>query len=82
MQGKFRVGDEIEIRPGVRVEVRGKVTYQPLYTEIVSLRSGRFELEEAYPGGLIGVGTKLDPSLTKSDNLIGNVVGKPGTYLP
>ena len=82
MQGKFKVGDEIEIRPGVRIEEKGKVRYEPLFTEIVSLRSGRFELEEAYPGGLIGIGTKLDPSLTKSDNLIGNIAGKPGTLPP
>lgn len=82
MQGKFRVGDEIEIRPGARVEERGKAVYQPLFTEIVSLKSGRFELEEAFPGGLVGVGTKLDPSLTKSDSLIGNVVGKPGLLPP
>jgi translation initiation factor 2 subunit 3 len=70
-QGKFRVGDEIEIRPGVHVG--GK--YMPLTTVIVSLKSEDIDLEEAKPGGLIGVGTKLDPSLTKADNMKGNVVG-------
>ncbi|MDD1763294.1 MAG: translation initiation factor IF-2 subunit gamma, partial [Methanobacteriaceae archaeon] len=29
--------------------------------------------------GLIGVGTNLDPSLTKADSLSGSVAGKPGT---
>ena len=33
----------------------------------------------AKPGGLIGLGTKLDPALTKGDHLIGHLVGKPGT---
>ena len=31
------------------------------------------------PGGLIGVGTGLDPSLTKGDSLVGSVVGAPGS---
>ena len=53
-----------------------------MITEIVSLRSGTQDLEVAYPGGLIGVGTKLDPSVTKSDNMMGNVVGRPGSMPP
>ena len=36
-------------------------------------------LKEAHPGGLIGLGTKLDPALTKGDSLIGNLVGRPNT---
>ena len=82
VQGKFKVGDEIEIRPGVRVERRGKVEYAPLFTTITSLKSGNTPLQEAYPGGLIGVGTLLDPSITKGDALIGNVVGKPDQLPP
>ena len=31
------------------------------------------------PGGLMAIGTKLDPAMTKSDGLTGRVVGKPGT---
>ncbi|HSL14366.1 MAG TPA: translation initiation factor IF-2 subunit gamma, partial [Nitrososphaeraceae archaeon] len=31
------------------------------------------------PGGLVSIGTILDPSLVKSDSLIGSVVGRPGT---
>jgi len=83
IQGKFEVGDEIEMRPGIKVETRrGAVRYEPVITEIVSLRSGTQDLEVAYPGGLIGVGTKLDPSVTKSDNMMGNVVGRPGSMPP
>ncbi len=82
MQGVLRVGDEIEIRPGIRITKGGKTTYEPLYTEITSLRFGELEVKEARPGGLLAVGTKLDPSLTKADNLVGNVVGKPGQLPP
>ncbi|MBC7127971.1 MAG: translation initiation factor IF-2 subunit gamma [Candidatus Methanosuratincola petrocarbonis] len=82
IQGKFRVGDEIEIRPGMKVEQSGKVTYEPLFTRISSLMSGSSAVEEVGPGGLVGLGTYLDPSLTKADNLVGSVVGKPGTLPP
>jgi translation initiation factor 2 subunit 3 len=82
IQGKFRVGDEIEIRPGIKVEQSGKVTYEPLFTRISSLMSGSSAVEEVGPGGLVGLGTYLDPALTKADNLVGSVVGKPGTLPP
>ena len=63
-QGKFTGGEKIEIRPGVRVEKKGKSLYEPLFTEIVSLRAGGQSVKEARSGGLVGVGTLLDPSLT------------------
>ncbi|MEM3881319.1 MAG: translation initiation factor IF-2 subunit gamma [Candidatus Bathyarchaeia archaeon] len=75
-QGKFAVGDEIEIRPGVSVEKEGKTVYAPLVSEIVSLHAGEKEVKEATCGGLVGVGTLLDPSYTKADGLIGNIAGK------
>ncbi len=82
-QGVLRVGDEIEIRPGIRIpKSKTGYEYEPLYTEITSLRFGDIEVEEARPGGLVAIGTKLDPSLTKSDNLVGNVVGRPGRLPP
>ncbi|RLI95734.1 MAG: translation initiation factor IF-2 subunit gamma [Candidatus Altiarchaeales archaeon] len=74
IQGKFKLYDEIELSPGVKK----KNTYHTLTTEIVSLNAGNVSLSEAKPGGLIAIGTKLDPALTKSDNLSGNVVGRPG----
>ncbi|MFQ6086406.1 MAG: translation initiation factor IF-2 subunit gamma, partial [Candidatus Bathyarchaeia archaeon] len=80
-QGLFKVGDEIEIRPGVRSPT-SKPTYEPLFTEVVSLQAAGRSVNEAKCGGLVGVGTLLDPSLTKADGLIGNVVGDPGTLPP
>jgi len=80
IQGELHVGDEIEIRPGLKKSYMGRVSYEPLYSEVISLKTGLgASLEVAHPGGLVGVGTKLDPSLTKSDALVGNVLGKPGT---
>ena len=32
----------------------------------------------AIPGGLIAVGTKVDPQFTRSDNMVGNIIGHPG----
>ena len=32
----------------------------------------------AVPGGLIGVGTKVDPTLCRADRLVGQVVGAKG----
>jgi translation initiation factor 2 subunit 3 len=75
LQGEFEVGDEIEMSPGIRV----KDEYEGLFTEIVSLQAGGKFVEKVKCGGLVGVGTKLDPSLTKADGLVGNVVGRPGT---
>ena len=75
--GMFKVGDEIEIRPGILNEK--KKIYEPIRTEIVSLGTGAGRVEMAKPGGLIAIGTKLDPSLTRSDSLIGSVIGKPDT---
>lgn len=73
-QGQFKLGDKIELSPGVKKKNR----YHPLRTEIVSLNAGSAKLGDARPGGLIAIGTKLDPSLTKADNLSGNVIGRPG----
>jgi len=81
IQGRLRIGDEVEIVPGIRVEQKGRVRYEPVVTEVTSLRFGNLEFDEAYPGGLVAVGTKLDPAIAKADNLVGNVVGKPG-HLP
>lgn len=78
VQGKFKVGDEIEIKPGVLK----KNVYYSLKTTINELEKGHQKLEEAGAGGLLGLMTKLDPSLAKSDGLVGNVVGMPGKLPP
>lgn len=77
-QGKLKLGDEIEIKPGVRIEEKNHVTWKPLTTKIVELVSGGTEIKEAIPGGSIGLSTLLDPSIVKSDAFTGSVVGLPG----
>jgi translation initiation factor 2 subunit 3 len=76
LQGMFRLSDEIEIRPGIRAEKQGRAIYEPLFSEVTSLHAGGRNVKEAQPGGLVGVGTLLDPSLTKADGLTGNIAGK------
>jgi len=75
LKGDIEVGHKIEIRPGIRI----KDKYHPITSTVVSINQGNKNLKIAKPGGLIGLGTKLDPSLTKGDHLIGNLVGKIGT---
>jgi translation initiation factor 2 subunit 3 len=68
--GKLKIGDEIEIIPGVN----GK----PIYTRIDSLGIEKGSLKEAIPGGLIAIGTSLDPVLTRNDQMRGQLVGLKG----
>jgi translation initiation factor 2 subunit 3 len=73
LQGELKLGDEIEIRPGIRIKDKSK----PLFTSVEGLQKAGLDLEKAGPGGLLGMLTKLDPYLTKSDALVGNMVGLP-----
>ncbi len=82
IQGKFVVGDELEIRPGPLSEKDNRNNYNPLSSEIVSLQAGGRDVKEAHCGGLVGVGTLLDPSCSKADGLTGNIAGKVGTLPP
>ena len=74
--GTLVEGDEIEIKPGVAAK-RG--SYEPLFTEIVSLGTSAGTVGSVRPGGLVAIGTKLDPSMTRRDSLVGSVIGRPGT---
>ncbi|UCD46141.1 MAG: translation initiation factor IF-2 subunit gamma [Candidatus Bathyarchaeota archaeon] len=82
IHGSFKTGDEVEIRPGLPIREKNRLKMHELFTEVTSLHSGGGAVKEAMPGGLVGVGTQLDPSLSKSDGLVGSLVGKPGTLPP
>jgi translation initiation factor 2 subunit 3 len=82
VQGKLTVGDEIELRPGREVEEGGQSEWRPITTDVRSLQAGGQQADEVRPGGLLGVGTGLDPSLTKGDALAGQLAGEPGTLPP
>jgi len=77
-QGKLRAGDKIEICPGRLVDYEGRKQWIPIQTKVVTLLAGSQTQEEITPGGLVGVGTQLDPVMTKSDALVGQVAGEPG----
>ncbi|HDR73061.1 MAG TPA: translation initiation factor IF-2 subunit gamma [Methanoculleus sp.] len=74
-QGMVREGDDIEIRPGRQTQVENRVIWEPITTKVTSVNTGAKKVAEATPGGLIALGTKLDPALTKSDALAGQVAG-------
>jgi translation initiation factor 2 subunit 3 len=80
--GGLEVGEELELQPGREVESEGRSEWQPITTEVRSLQAGGEAVERVTPGGLIGVGTGLDPSMTKSDGLAGQVAGPPGSLPP
>lgn len=79
LKGVLKLGDEIEIRPGiVSKDSNGNVLCKPIRSRIMSLAAEENALQLAVPGGLIGVGTKIDPTLTRGDRLVGHVLGHPG----
>jgi translation initiation factor 2 subunit 3 len=113
LQGVLRVGDEIEVRPGivnkqhttsqesnsnaaaadesggdadkekdgsggVSGEKKQQMICNPIYSKISSLYAEQNDLQFAVPGGLIGVGTRIDPTLTRADRLVGQVLGLKG----
>ncbi|OEH75923.1 eukaryotic translation initiation factor 2 gamma [Cyclospora cayetanensis] len=78
-EGLLRVDDEIEIRPGIiSKDNSGVIQCRPIASRIISLFAEENPLQFAVPGGLIGVGTRVDPTLTRADRLVGQVLGHPG----
>ena len=77
IQGELSVGDDIEIRPGFMDEKKSK--YESIRSVVSTLGTGAGLVQKVRPGGLVAIGTKLDPTYIKSDSLIGSVVGKPDT---
>jgi translation initiation factor 2 subunit 3 len=80
VQGRLAEGDEIELKPGIIEE--GQTKSDPIVTKVGSLMTSAGRAEEVHPGGLIAIGTQLDPFFTRSDLLVGAVLGKPGELPP
>jgi translation initiation factor 2 subunit 3 len=75
----WQIGDEIEIRPGiVSRDGKGNIKCVPIFSRINSLFAESNHLQYAVPGGLIGVGTNVDPTLCRADRLVGQVLGEVG----
>ena len=71
IKGSFKVGDEISILPGIETKEGWKI----LKTKIVSIKKNNISIKKASAGGLVGISTLLDPSLTRGDRLSGSFVG-------
>ncbi len=82
VQGVFKHGEDVEVRPGIRTEEGNKMKYESLVAKVEGLQAGGGDVKQAAPGGLIAMRTDLDPSITKSDGLVGNVLGKAGSLPP
>lgn len=79
LKGVLKVNQEIEIRPGIiSKDGEGKLRCQPIFSKVVSLFAEHNDLQYAVPGGLIGVGTKIDPTLCRADRMVGQVLGAVG----
>ena len=78
IEGNFKVGEDIEVRPGAQVKGR----WAPLRSKVTGLQKAGKDIDEAGAGGLLGVMTGLDPGLTKADSLAGSVAGLPGKLPP
>jgi translation initiation factor 2 subunit 3 len=76
-RGELRLGEEVELKPGMIDERSGK--YVSIITRVSSLQTGAGSADKVGPGGLVAVGTHLDPTYTKGDQMVGSVIGKPGT---
>lgn len=80
VRGEFQAGEEVELKPGMVDERTGK--YVPILTKIYSLQTGAGSTDKVGPGGLVAMGTHLDPTYTRGDQMVGSVIGKPGTLPP
>jgi hypothetical protein len=79
LTGVLKLGQQIEVRPGlIEKDQDGKVHCRPLFSTVATLFAEHNDLQFAVPGGLIGVGTKIDPTLCRGDRLVGQVLGAVG----
>jgi len=80
LKGVLKVGDLISIRPGLitKNQRTGAVQWREIESQIVSLQADENQLMYAIPGGLIALGLKVDPYITRSDSLVGQIIGLPG----
>ena len=70
-KGELKVGDEIEIKPGIAETQAHQLSYHTIKTKIDSIFRGNNPINKATPGGSLAIETELDNILTKSDSLSG-----------
>ncbi len=77
-QGTLKVGDKIEIKPGLQIKEANQIKYHALTTKIRNLFKGTHRVEQITPGGSVSIETELDMSLAKSDALSGCTLSTEG----
>jgi translation initiation factor 2 subunit 3 len=86
IEGMLNIDDEFMLKPGYVIKNNKydpnnidskKFKCYPLVSTVVSLKSDNNDLRKAISGGLIGVGSFIDPSLAINDRLIGNILTVP-----
>ena len=96
--GSISIGSILEVRPGVVLPCSSNSTkakpktdskkptpdfkIQPLRFQCTSLMSGKNKLSSASKGGLVAVGTTIDPLLLADNRMVGNIAGPPGSLPP
>lgn len=76
VKGIIKDGEEIVLSPGTLKDRKA----EPITLKIQGLRAESESIKEAHPGGLIAIGTTMDPALTKSDMMCGSVLGSKKDY--
>ncbi len=80
INGQLNIDDIVEIKPGIMSKGSdGRYVCQSIITKIISLETDGHHINTVIPGGLIGIGTEIDPYYCKNDMLSGNIMGKVGT---
>ena len=83
VQGILNIGDKFIIKPGFitkninyneKDETTKKWKCYPLVSTVTSINADTNKLYKAISGGLIGVCSLLDPSLTVNNKLVGNIL--------
>ncbi len=82
IRGVIEEGEEIEIKPGIQTQIENKIRWEPITTKTTEIFKGSKKVSSATPGGLLAIGTKLDPAITKSDMLSGQIAGRVGELPP
>jgi len=69
--GSLKIGDKVKIIPGI---VLSNGQNHPIEAFVETLKTDNTPLDIAYPGGLVGIGLSIDPTLSKEDRLVGNFI--------
>jgi translation initiation factor 2 subunit 3 len=69
-QGIIKIGDELELCPSIE---------EKTIIKIKTISTNKGQIKEAHAGGLIAIGTDLDPSIAQNDQLRGKILAKIGS---